>query len=115
MTEPETYEEMIGKPEVPNMPERLIKQSFEALENNYDITQRAKMEAIHNDIVAAINANQARPEHVLLALEVLRSEIVNSCAATFFAPSPQQTSPTPEPQEPEYSESIDGMEEDSVE
>ena len=93
MTEEETYNEMISKSEVPNMPERLIQQSFEALEHNYDITQRAKMEAMHNRIVTAINDEQARPEHVLLVLDVLRSEIVNSCAAMFFAPPPPQAPP----------------------
>ncbi len=107
MAEEETYNEMISKSVVPDMPERLIKQSFEALEHNYDITQRAKMEAIHNDIVKAINEHQARPEHVLLVLDVLRSEIVNSCAAMFFAP-PQAPPREPEPREPV---DIDGMEE----
>lgn len=105
MDEHKTYEEMIQK-DVPNMPERLIKQSFEALEHNYDITQRAKMEAIHNEIVAMINEHQARPEHVLLVLEVLRTEIVNSCSAMFFAPPPAQE---PEP------DTNNGMEKDSVE
>ena len=104
MTEEETYTEMVSKPDIQEMPERLIRQSFEALEHNYDITQRAKMEATHNAIVAAIQENQARPEHVLLVLEVLRSEIVNSCSSMFFAPPPQATDNT-----------TNGMEEDPVE
>ena len=115
-----TYEEMIGKPDVPDMPERLIKQSFKALEHNYDITQRAKMEATHNGIVRVINEQQARPEHVLLVLEVLRSEIVNSCSQMFFAPPPsQQTPPALPTQEPEPSheepETSDDMEETAME
>lgn len=85
MTDEKTYTEM---------PERLIKQSFEALEHNYDISQRAKMEAMHNSIIGCIQEQQARPEHVLLVLEIVRSEIVNSCVATFFAPPPAQV---PEP------------------
>lgn len=104
MTEEETYTEMVSKPDIQEMPERLIRQSFEALEHNYDITQRANMEAIHNAIVAAIQENQARPEHVLLVLEVLRSEIVNSCSSMFFAPPPQAAD-----------NQTNGMEEDPVE
>ena len=88
MAEEETYTEMISKPDLPEMPERLIKQSFEALEHNYDISQRAKMEAIHNAIIGAINAQQARPEHALFALEIVKSEIVNNCRNMFFAPPP---------------------------
>ena len=107
MPEEETYNEMISKPEVPNMPERLIKQSFEALEHNYDITQRAKMEAMHNRIVMVINDEQARPEHVLLVLDVLRSEIVNSCAAMFFAPPPQAPPREPEEREPVDIDAVD--------
>lgn len=90
MTDEETYDEMISKTEIPGMPDRLIKQSFEALENNYDIAQRAKMEAMHNSIIASINEQQARPEHILLVLEIVRSEIVNSCMNMFFAPPPNQ-------------------------
>ena len=88
MTEVETYNELISKPEVPNMPQRLIKQSFEALEHNYDISQRAKMEAMHNSIISSINEQQARPEHVLLVLEIVRNEVVNNCMNMFFAPPP---------------------------
>lgn len=94
MTENKTYDEMIQK-DVPNMPERLIKQSFDALEHNYDLTQRAKMEAIHNEIIGMINEHQARPEHVLLVLDVVRAEIVSSCMAMFFAPSPPPTRQVP--------------------
>jgi hypothetical protein len=111
MADAEIYNERISE-EVPNMPERLIKQSFEALEHNYDITQRAKMEAIHNGIVGVINDEQARPEHVLLVLDVLRSEIVNSCATMFFAPPPQAPRQKSEEREPV---SIDGVEENPVE
>lgn len=95
MTGEETYNEMISKPNLHEMPERLIKQSFEALENNYDIAQRANMEAMHNSIIASINEQQARPEHVLLVLEIVRNEIVNSCMNMFFAPAP--TPPVVEP------------------
>lgn len=95
MTETETHDEMIDKTEIPEMPDRLIKQSFAALEHNYDISQRAKMEAIHNAVIAVIQEQQARPEHVLLTLEIVRIEIVNSCVAQFFAPSPAQV---PEPE-----------------
>jgi hypothetical protein len=111
MTDEETYNEMISE-DVPNMPQRLIKQSFEALEHNYDTTQRAKMEAMHNAIVEDIRGHHARPEHILLVLEVLRSEIVSSCAGMFFAPPP---SPPPRPAVKTEENANDDVEEDSLE
>jgi len=115
MTEEETYTEMIKKPYLHEMPERLIKQSFEALEHNYDISQRAKMEAMHNAIVQVINEQQARPEHALFALEIVKSEIVNNCRSMFFAP-PQPTQVTKTEPESIVDDNTDGsMEEDSLE
>jgi len=113
MTEEETYNEMISKPEIHEMPERLIKQSFKALEHTYDISQRAKMEVMHNAIVGVINEQQARPEHALFALEIVKSEIVNNCRNMFFAPPP--TPPPPVVIKSEPPDDTDDVEETTLE